>query len=59
MYNIYDYGWMIGDRVRTDAYPRALEQTVEPGAIVLDIGTGSGIMAFMACKFGASRVYAY
>jgi type I protein arginine methyltransferase len=57
-FNIYEFGRMIGDRVRTEAYARALEQTVKPGSIVLDIGTGSGIMAFLACKFGASRVYA-
>lgn len=49
---------MIGDRGRTDAYARAIERHVQPGAVVLDIGTGSGIFALLACRAGAARVYA-
>jgi protein arginine N-methyltransferase 1 len=49
---------MIADRVRIDAYVRALRQSVQPGAVVMDIGTGPGIMAVLACQLGASRVYA-
>ena len=49
---------MIADSVRTDAYARALREAVRPGSVVLDIGTGTGIFAMLACKFGARRVYA-
>ncbi len=49
---------MIGDRLRTDAYVRALRQAVKPGAVVVDIGTGTGLFAILACRFGARRVYA-
>jgi type I protein arginine methyltransferase len=49
---------MIQDRVRMAAYTRALRTTVRPGATVLDIGTGTGIMALLACRYGAGRVYA-
>lgn len=37
---------------------RLLEKHVFPGAVVLDIGTGSGILAVAAVKLGASRVVA-
>src|SRR5262245_35616238 len=58
MYSVPDDGQMIGDRVRTDAYADALRRAVCPGAVVLDIGTGPGLWAMLACKAGARRVYA-
>ena len=58
MYDLYSYGTMIADRVRTGCYAQALEKAVRPGSVVLDIGTGPGILALLACKFGARKVYA-
>jgi predicted nicotinamide N-methyase len=57
-YSLHSYGSMIRDSVRTDAYARALRYCVKPGSIVLDIGTGVGIWALLACQFGARKVYA-
>jgi protein arginine N-methyltransferase 1 len=57
MYNLADHGAMISDPVRVRAYERALRQTVKPGMVVLEIGTGAGIMAILACQLGAKRVY--
>jgi protein arginine N-methyltransferase 1 len=58
MYSLGAYGDMIRDRVRMDAYTTALRRAIEPGAIVVDIGTGTGIMACLACVYGAGRVVA-
>jgi len=58
VYNILGYGQMISDRVRLHSYMEAMRRTIKPGCAVLDIGTGPGIMALLACRFGARKVYA-
>ena len=58
MYSLAAYGDMIRDRGRMDAYLTALRNAIRPGASVVDIGTGTGIMACLACRCGADRVYA-
>jgi type I protein arginine methyltransferase len=57
-YSLAGYGEMIADRARTGAYIDALRAVIRPGAMVMDIGTGPGIMAVLACQLGAKRVYA-
>ena len=57
-YSILAYGKMIGDPVRIDAYVRALTASVREGDVVLDLGTGVGFFAVLACRLGASKVYA-
>lgn len=52
-------GWhfnMLADEARNNAYDEALKKAITPGANVLDIGTGSGLLAMMAIRAGASRV---
>jgi protein arginine N-methyltransferase 1 len=58
MYDLIAYGAMIADKVRTSAYAQALERRITPNSIVLDLGTGTGILALLACRAGAARVYA-
>lgn len=49
---------MLADEVRLDAYHRAIAAHVKPGETVLDVGTGSGVLAFFAAQRGARKVYA-
>ena len=57
-YDLDTFGQLINDPVRTGAYAKALERAVRPGATVLDIGTGTGILALLACRCGARLVHA-
>ena len=59
MYSLAAYGQMVADHIRTDSYLKALKQLIKPGDVVVDIGTGPGILALLACRFGARRVYAF
>ena len=49
---------MLNDRARTQAYRAAIQQTVTEADIVVDIGTGTGILAATAAAAGARHVYA-
>ena len=42
---------------RLASFERALQQRVSPGDVVLDLGTGSGILAMLALRAGARTVY--
>jgi protein arginine N-methyltransferase 1 len=58
VYTLAAYGRMIRDRLRIDAYHRALAGAIGPESVVLDIGAGTGIMSLLACRLGARRVIA-
>uniref|UniRef100_H3GWQ9 type I protein arginine methyltransferase n=1 Tax=Phytophthora ramorum TaxID=164328 RepID=H3GWQ9_PHYRM len=51
---------MLQDHVRTGTYERAMLSNPSDfkDKVVLDVGTGSGILAFFAAKAGARKVYA-
>lgn len=51
---------MIGDRVRNAAFAEALRRTVRPGkSVVADIGSGTGILGFIASRCGAKECFLY
>ncbi|MCB0202700.1 MAG: 50S ribosomal protein L11 methyltransferase [Anaerolineae bacterium] len=49
---------MLNDHRRTECYIAAIQTVVQPGDIVVDIGTGSGVLAMAAARAGARHVYA-
>ena len=49
---------MLEDRVRTEAFLTAVDELVGPDDVVVDIGTGTGILAAAAARAGARCVFA-
>ena len=49
---------MLSDSVRVEVYHRGIQRNVQAGDVVVDLGTGTGLLAFMASRAGANKVYA-
>lgn len=50
---------MLSDKERVEFYEKAMKKAIVPGeSTVLDIGTGTGILAMIATRCGAKKVYA-
>ena len=47
---------MMNEQERNKAYYQALESVVTPEKLVLEIGTGSGLLAMMIARLGARRI---
>jgi protein arginine N-methyltransferase 1 len=58
MYTISQYGNMYISKARMNAFEAALREIITTNSVVLDIGTGTGIFALLACRYGARHVYA-
>lgn len=55
--DLWQHEHMLADRVRVDAYAAAIERGIGPDDVVLDVGTGSGILSLLAAR-QARKVYA-
>jgi len=49
---------MLTDRVRMNAYFKAIQKHVKRGDVVLDFGTGTGILSFFASLRKSGKIYA-
>jgi protein arginine N-methyltransferase 1 len=56
--NLLEHERMIGDAVRVDAYHEAIGRHVKAGDTVVDLGTGTGILAMFASAQQPRTVYA-
>ena len=48
---------MLNDEVRNEAYYQALKKLITPDSIVVDVGSGSGLLSCMAAQLGAKKVF--
>jgi type I protein arginine methyltransferase len=48
---------LLGDELRMRAYRQAIGETVRPGDVVVDLGTGTGVLARWTIEAGAARAY--
>ena len=49
---------LLSDKVRLESFRLAIEKCVKPGDVVLDLGSGTGVLAVFAARAGARCVYA-
>lgn len=47
----------LSDRVRLDAFRRAIDDVVRPGDVVLDLGSGTSVLGLFASAAGAAHVH--
>lgn len=51
--DLYQHDRMLADSARVEAYWEALRKHVGPGDVVLDLGSGTGVLSFFAARQGA------
>jgi type I protein arginine methyltransferase len=56
--DIYIHERMIADKTRINSYHDAIKRYIKPGDIVVDLGTGTGILSFMSAQQNPEKIYA-
>ena len=53
----YEISFCLHDVARTRMWKEAIEDSVKPGDVVVDAGSGTGILGVFAAMAGAKKVY--
>jgi predicted RNA methylase len=53
----YDIQTLLYDERRVEMFMRAIRETVKDGDVVVDAGSGTGLLGLLAAKQGAAKVY--
>lgn len=54
----YGHETLVADAIRMNAYRDGIRRNIKPGDVVVDLGTGTGILAMLAAQQGAKVVHA-
>ena len=54
---LHEHRTYLDDPVRLKAFRSAIDRVVRPGDVVVDLGSGTGVLGMLACRAGAARVY--
>jgi len=54
---IHFHNTLLQDKIRTNSFKKAIFKTVKKGDVVLDLGSGLGILSFFAHNAGAKKIY--
>ena len=57
-YTLTNFGHMLLNQPRVEAYLAAMRKVIKAGDVVLEIGAGPGVFAMMAAHLGADKVIA-
>jgi len=57
VFTSYDIQTCLYDERRVDYFRQAIEAMVKPGHVVVDAGSGTGLLGLLAVKAGAKKVY--
>ncbi len=56
--NLAYHETMVGDTVRVDGYYKGIQNGIKKGDVVVDVGTGTGILSFFAAQKEPKKIYA-
>lgn len=56
--NLFEHEQLLADDGRCDAYAEAITRNIKPGSTVIDVGTGTGLLAMLAARVEGTHVYA-
>ena len=56
--NLFEHEQLLADAGRCDTYAQAIQACIKPGSVVVDVGTGTGLLAMLAARVEGTKVYA-